>query len=144
MIDYFMRFTDEAEAISEAVAYGKLGSYDNSSPPIWRWNTDHVLPNCKAWRVSQDVIVGSPPSVVHSYITGWLCIVALHGINQTLLNHPKMSFALNRDGPPYVIRNTIGTIIQDIAAEPIFAGSHYPLGDIGTGSPDEGVGSPDI
>ena len=129
MIDYFMRWNSEADAIAEAASFEKLGAFDNSSPPIWYWNADHVLPNCKAWRVSQDS--GSPP--VHTYITGWLCIVALQGMNQTLLDHPKLQFALNRNGPPYVVKNNIGAIMQDIAAEPIFAGSHYPLGGIDAG-----------
>jgi len=98
------------------------------------WIADHVLPNVQAWRPSQDVIstalVGTAvvTTIAHNYLTGWFCIVSTNGSVDALLNSANLAFALNRDGPPYIVRNNIGTTIADVGCQPIFAGSHYPIG----------------
>ena len=121
MIDYALKFNTEAEAITAATGTN-LGAQDAQGQ--WHWSTHFVLPNIKAWRISQDT--GNPP--VHTYLTGWFCWVSVQKPNAQLTNHPNLQFALDRDGPPYVLKNNIGAIIQDINCEPIFAGSHYPIG----------------
>ena len=129
-IDFFFRFTDESDAISEAVKYKGLGRYDNSSPPVWFWDRDYVIPDIKAWRPSQDG--GSPP--VHNYLTGWFAVVAWTKPARALMTHPKLQFALNRQwdkfGSPknLVVKNNIGAIINDVAVSNVFAGSDYPVG----------------
>lgn len=124
MIDFFLRFDTEADAITAATG-SVLGQFTGNSPNVWVWNTHFVLPGVRAWRISQD----SPP--VHNYLTGWMCLVATKNINQQLINDPNLQFALNRDGPPYVVKNNIGAVLQDVGVEPIFCGSHYPIGGYG-------------
>ena len=65
---------------------------------------------------------------VHTYLTGWFGILALDHIEDVILNDNSVAFVLDRNGPPYIIKNNIGAIIQDVAVSPIFAGSHYPMG----------------
>jgi hypothetical protein len=120
VIDYALKFTDEAAAITAATGTA-LGQNDAQSN--WQWNTHFVLPNVKAWRISQDNTDGS-----HTYLTGWYCIVSVQKPNAQLTNDPNLAFALDRDGPPYVLKNNIGPVISDVNCEPIFAGSHYPIG----------------
>jgi hypothetical protein len=90
------------------------------------WYLHQFLPNVKVWRPSQDV--GVPPNVTHTYLTGWFGILALDHIEDVILNDNSLAFALDRDGPPYIIKNNIGAVINDVAVAPIFCGSHYPLG----------------
>lgn len=135
MIDYFLKFNTEAEAITAAEGT-VLGQYDGNSPPGWQWNTHFVLPNVQAWRISQQDSPPNSPPTPH-YLTGWFCLVSTERPNGELNNHPNLQFALNREGPPYVRINKIGAVLQDVAVQPIFAGSHYPIGGI-----DSNPGSP--
>jgi hypothetical protein len=64
-------------------------------------------------------------------LAGWFALVATKNPVNVLLNAAALQFAINRDAwiartPPYVIKNNIGTIINDVAVSPIFAGSNYP------------------
>lgn len=120
MIDYFFRWTNEAEARADALALAEFLSSDSGAGRSWL--RDHVLPNVQVWRPSQDV------GGIHTYLTGWSAIVALNQPRDVLLNASALAFALNRDGPPYILKNNIGAIISDVACSPIFAGSHYPIG----------------
>lgn len=121
MIDMFFRWSSEGAAKQDALALAEFLGVE-ITPGVREWLRDHVLPNVKAWRPSQDV------DGVHSYLTGWFAIVSLMQPRDVLLNASALSFALNREGPPYIIRNNIGAVITDIACEPIFLGSHYPIG----------------
>ena len=129
MIDFFLKFATEAEAIADPNA-DRLGGFDNSSPPIWHWNTDYVIPNVQAWRPSQDS--GSPP--VHVFLTGWFALVGWSKAAQVLLNHPNLQFALNREWNPnasprnLVVKNNIGAVINDVNVSTVFCGSTYPVG----------------
>ncbi len=69
---------------------------------------------------------GTP--LVHTFLAGWFGILALDHQEPVILNDNSLAFALDRDGPPYVIKNNIGAIIQDVGCSPTFLGSHYPLG----------------
>lgn len=121
MIDYFFRWNSITDAKADALWLTQKYAFE-ISPGVIEWARDKVLPNIKAWRPSQDV------GGVHTYLIGWFAIVALNGQVPILLNASALAFALDRNGSPYVIKNNIGTIITDVACEPIFAGSHYPLG----------------
>jgi hypothetical protein len=123
-IDYFCRWSDEAAAKQDA---DRLANYFGH-PLVSDWRKNWFLPNVTAWRPSQDT--GTPPNVVHTYLTGWFGILSLDHIEDVILNDNSIAFVLNRDGPPYVIKNNIGAVINDVAVSPIFAGSHYPLGGI--------------
>lgn len=123
MIDYFFRWNSQADARADAIALAqRFGALDQYG--ILQWARDHVLPDVKAWRPSQDS--GSPRA--HVYLPGWFAIVSIDRQIDILLNASALAFALNREGPPYIIRNNIGSLITDVACEPIFAGSHYPIG----------------
>lgn len=124
MIDYFLKWNTEADAKADAFALAQKFGVDNQG--AWAWAQDHVLPNVKAWRPSQDT--GVPPNVVHTYLTGWYAIVSTNNQIPVLINAAALAFALDRDGPPYIVKNNIGAVITDVACSPIFAGSHYPLG----------------
>lgn len=124
MIDTFLKWATEADAIAAAEAAGTPGAIGRrDTQGNWHWNLDHVNPDVKAWRISQDNTDGT-----HNYLAGWFCIVATQKYNNTLANDPATQFVLDRDGPPYVLKNNIGAILQDVCCEPIFAGSHYPIG----------------
>lgn len=124
MIDYFFRWTDEAAARADAISLAQHFGFNSSAG--WFWFKDHVLPNVQVWRPSQDIT--SSDIVTHTYLSGWSAIISLNNQVSVLLNSSQLAFALNRDGPPYVIQNNIGAIISDIAVSPIFCGSHYPIG----------------
>lgn len=93
---------------------------------MWHWNTHYVLPGVQAWLISQD-----NPDGTHNYLSGWMCLVAVQKPNTQLANDPALQFALDRDGPPYVVKNNIGAQLQNVGVQPIFAGSHYPMGGYG-------------
>lgn len=126
MIDYFCRWNNVTEAKQDAYRLRQYFGQDDGVN-ITNWATYQFLPDVKAWRPSLDV-TNPDGSVTHTYITGWMGILALPNQVSVILNDSSLAFALNRDGPPYIIRNNIGGIITDIAVSPIFCGSHYPIG----------------
>jgi hypothetical protein len=109
------------------IACGNIS--DRMAAPSSRIALHQFLPNVKAWRPSLDV-TNPDGSVTHTYIAGWLGILALDHIETVIINDNSLAFALDRNGPPYVIKNNIGSVITDIAVSPVFAGSHYPLGGL--------------
>ncbi len=129
MIDYFAKWNTVQEAKQDAYRLRQYFGTDGGTM-VNDWFLYQFLPNVKVWRPSQDVITGTPPVVVHTYLTGWFGILSLDHIENVIINDNSLAFALNRDGPPYVIKNNIGAVINDVAVSPIFAGSHYPLGGI--------------
>ena len=123
--DFFCRWADEAAAKQDAE---RLAQYFGH-PQVSDWRRNWFLPNVKAWRPSQDTLTTDlPPRVIHTYLTGWFGILALDHLEDVILNDNSVAFVLDRNGPPYIIKNNIGTVIQDVAVSPIFAGSHYPMG----------------
>jgi hypothetical protein len=124
-IDYFCRWSSEDAAKQDA---GRLNQYFGL-PLTAGWSLYQFLPDVKAWRVSQDVH-NPDGTVTHTYLAGWFGILSLDHMENVILNDNSLAFALNRDGPPYVIKNNIGAVINDVAVSPIFAGSHYPMGGI--------------
>jgi hypothetical protein len=123
MIDYFCRWTDEASAKQDAMRLRNYFGTDGGTV-VQDWYLYQFLPNVKVWRPSQDV------GGVHAYLTGWYGILALDHIEDVIYNDNSIAFVLSREGPPYLLKNNIGTVINDVAVEPIFSGSHYPLGGI--------------
>ena len=122
--DFFCRWADEAAAKQDAE---RLAQYFGH-PQVSDWRRNWFLPNVKAWRPSQDIADSPAGNVRHVYLTGWFGILALDHIEDVILNDNSVAFVLDRHGPPYIIKNNIGAIIQDVAVSPIFAGSHYPMG----------------
>ncbi len=126
--DFFAKWASEAEAKQDAYRLRQYFGTDGGTI-VRDWYLHQFLPNVKAWRVSQDV-TNPDGTVTHTYLAGWFGILSLDHIENVILNDNSLAFALNRDGPPYVIKNNIGAVINDVAVSPIFAGSHYPLGGI--------------
>jgi hypothetical protein len=128
MIDCFFRWSDIAAAKADALWAAQKYYMVNGDA----FSRDRILPNVQAWRPSLDTVVDG--KVVHSYLTGWMAVVALNSVPQVVLDATALAFALNRDFDPLaspknlVVRNNIGGIITDIAVSPIFAGSRYPIG----------------
>jgi hypothetical protein len=128
MIDYFCKWTSEQAAKQDAMRLRKYFGSDGGTI-IQDWYLHQFLPNVLVWRPSQDV-TNPDGSVTHTYLTGWYGILALDYVEPIIINDNSLAFALDRNGPPYVIKNNIGNVINDVAVAPIFAGSHYPLGGI--------------
>jgi hypothetical protein len=133
MYDFFFKWATEEEAWADRQRLAEyLGIDDNATS----WNQSTMLPNVKAWRPSQDTTSGTPPRVIHTYLAGWFAIIATPKKAQILLNDGNLQFCIDRDAwiaqkPPYVIKNNIGAVIQDVACQPIFAGSNYPTDGYG-------------
>jgi hypothetical protein len=128
VIDYFCKWNSEQEAKQDAE---RLQQYFGK-PLAGDWLRHQFLENVQVWRPSQDV-TNPDGSVTHTYLTGWFGILALDHNEDVILNDNSLAFALNRDGGggvPYIVRNNIGGVLNDVAVSPIFTGSHYPLGDI--------------
>jgi hypothetical protein len=137
-IDYFFRWANTAEAKADVLMLADhLGPASNTGVRDWMY--DHVLPNVKAWRPSQDTFANTIingitiQTVTHNYLSGWFAIIAANKQVPVLLNASALGFALDRDacneGKPFVIKNNIGAVIKDVAVEPVFAGSNYPMGN---------------
>jgi hypothetical protein len=127
LVDHFCRWANEAAAKQDAMRLRQYFGTDGGTV-IKDWYLHQFLPNVSAWRPSQDA--GVPPNVVHTYLTGWFGILALDQAEPIILTDSCCAFALDRDGPPYIVKNNIGTVLNDVGVSPIFAGSHYPLGGI--------------
>ncbi len=134
-IDYFAKWASEAEAKQDAMRLRQYFGSDGGSI-VKDWYLHQFLPNVKVWRPSQDVH-NPDGTVTHTYLAGWFGILSLDHIENVILNDNSIAFVLNRDGNPssvpavpYIIKNNIGTVINDIAVSPVFLGSHYPLGGI--------------
>ena len=126
--DFFAKWNSEAEAKQDAYRLRQYFGTDGGTI-VKDWYLHQFLPDVKVWRPSQDVH-NPDGTVTHIYLTGWFGILSLDHIENVIINDNSLAFALNRDGPPYVIKNNIGAVINDVAVSPIFAGSHYPLGGI--------------
>lgn len=127
-IDYFFKFTDEAAAKADPTVQQHMDA------ARVLWNSSYVLRDVKAWRPSQDTTSGvdafGNPIVVHTFLPGFFLLVSSPRPIPALLNHSALQFALNRDGPPWVVRNNIGAIMQDVGVSPVPMGSRYPIGGI--------------
>lgn len=145
MIDYALKFADEPTAIAAAQSLRpqlSRGLWTTASDS-GSWSVDHVVPNLKVWRPSQDTTQtvigrdgGQTQIVVHSYLAGWFAVISAetNAPIQVLLNSSALQFALNRtarmQGLPFVLKNNIGDIITDIACQPLFLMNNpYPVGN---------------
>jgi hypothetical protein len=128
MIDHFCRWNSEAAAKQDAMRLRQYFGSDGGTI-IKDWYLHQFLPNVQAWRVSQD-FHDTAGNLEHVYLTGWMGILALDQAEPIILTDSCCAFALDRNGPPYIVKNNIGTVLTDVGVSPIFAGSHYPLGGI--------------
>jgi hypothetical protein len=105
-------------------------------PVSAEYRRQSTIANVKVWHPSEDTttMVGNPPiaKVVHEYLQGYWILIAADKAEAVLADDMQLEFALDRDacnkGLPFIAGNNIGSEIDDLAFEPMFAGSTYPLG----------------
>ena len=136
MIDYVLRYDDEGAAQVDAIAMADAMGL----PSVEDWQRQHTIPDVKVWQPTQNRTETIPATdttpeyerVVHTYVAGYFVTISLEAQEPVLLDNPALQFALDREqcniGKPFVLRNNIGQLIYDVAWEPMFAGSTYPLG----------------
>lgn len=122
MVDYAFKFANETTAKADATMLA--GPFNGLG-----WLLDHVVA-VQVWRPSQDDVAG-----VHTFLVGFFVVVSIDTPSPipALFNHAALQFALNRTaregGQAFVLKNNIGGIITDIAAQPLFEMSNpYPMG----------------
>jgi hypothetical protein len=132
MIDYLFSYPDAGAAKR---AYDALCTA-LGLPVGDDYRRQSTIDNVKVWRPSDDTteMVGDPPTtrVVHTYLQGYWVLIAADKAEPVLADDMALEFALDRDacnaGQPFIVGNNIGEEINDIAFEPMFAGSNYPVG----------------
>lgn len=128
MIDHLLRYPDEQTAMAALPAYISEGI----EPGTLLWNTAHVLPDVKAYRVTgaeaiDDGEGGTYEHEVREYLPGWYLIIA----------RPERDAALEGEACVLIGDRDSGAVLhtittpEDLATlylEPTFAGSSYPFG----------------
>lgn len=133
-IDVVVKFADLATALADPVVQQHV-STDAQGNPVFQG--DHVIPDIKVWRVSQDVAGTTPgpdgqtiPTVTHTYLPGYFALISLPQIVPALRDHPAVQVVINRDTNTVIRRGTgIGlALLNDMRFAPIYAGATYPWG----------------
>ena len=130
--DAILRWDSAAEAKADAIA---LAHSDPDELNVRQWMLDHVIPNVKVWRASQDTVDGGG-NVTHNYLPGYYVLIsATHripaleatGAIQLVINRDKM----NAREAGFVVRSTVApSVLQDIRFEPVFCGMDMPWGGL--------------
>ena len=137
MYDYGFHFASAAAAKADATMLaGQFHTATGDSPESWA--QDHVIAGVQVWRPSQDVHgtdADGNPTVTHTYLAGFYVWVSVDNDAPipALLNHSALAFCLNRDAreahSPFVVKNNIGAVLQDLGCSPVFAmNNYYPIG----------------
>ena len=128
MIDYLLRFPDEAAALAALPAH----TIEGIEPGARLWDTSCVIPNVRAYRVNgteaaEDGMGGTYEREVRDYLPGWYIIIA----------RPERDPALEGEACVLIGDRETGAVLytittpEDLATlylEPTFAGSDYPFG----------------
>lgn len=118
MIDYFLKFADEATALAA------LQQFTNRTD----WPLDYCIPGIQLWRVSQDV------AGVHTFLPGFFVLVSLRNLVPALRDLAAVQVVIDRDKGnagqvgAVVKSNVSNLILQDIRIAPVFAGINLPYG----------------
>lgn len=128
MIDYLLRFPDEATAMAALPAY----VLDGIEPGTSLWDMTCVIPDAKAYRITGSEIVddgmgGTYEREIRDYLPGWFAIIARPERDPAL---ESGACVLIGDRDSGAVLHTI-TTPEDLATlylEPTFAGSSYPFG----------------
>jgi hypothetical protein len=118
MIDCILKFTSKAAALTA------LANHTDGQD----WLPDHVLPDVKVWRTSQDV------GDVHTYLTGYFVMISLPQAVPALNNIAAVQFVVDRDlanawQPGMILKaNLTNAVLQDLRVSPLFAGCDWPFG----------------
>jgi hypothetical protein len=132
-IDVILKFTDLATALADPVVQQHLST--DAQGRLTVPQADHVIPDIKVWRVSQDVagsITGpdgqSIPTVTHTYLPGYFALVSLPQIVPALRDHPAVQVVINRDTNAVIRRGISPALLNDLRFDPVYAGCNYPWG----------------
>ncbi|MDQ0301352.1 hypothetical protein [Ancylobacter polymorphus] len=128
MIDYLLRFPDEAAALAALPAL----TIEGIEPGARLWDTSCVIPNVRAYRVNgteaaEDGMGGTYEREVRDYLPGWYIIIARPERDPALEGEACVLIGDRETG---AVLHTI-TTPEDLATlylEPTFAGSSYPFG----------------
>lgn len=128
MIDYLLRYTDEATAMAA------LGAHllQAIEPGARLWDASCVIPDVRAYRITGSEIVddgmGSTyEREIRAYLPGWYIIIARPERDPALESEACVLIGDRETG---AVLHTI-TTPEDLATlylEPTFAGSAYPFG----------------
>lgn len=126
MIDHVMLYATEAAAKADKERLEEAGGISATD----QWQLNQSIPDIRLWQPSKDTVMDG--KVVHTYLKGFYLMISLSHVEPLLRDTPSIFFILDRDaasrGEPFVVFNDIGAMISDIAFEPSFAGSKYPVG----------------
>lgn len=128
MIDYLLRFPDEANALAALATH----TVEGIEPSLREWDTSCVIPDVRAYRITGSEIVddgmGSTyEREIRAYLPGWYIIIA----------RPERDSALESEACVLIGDRETGAVLhaittpEDLATlylEPTFAGSAYPFG----------------
>lgn len=119
MIDYFLKFADEATA--KAALAQHLDAAGN-------WGASYVIGGITVWRNSQDV------GITHTPLAGFFMLVSLPTIVPALRDAAAVQVVIDRDMAKArqvgaVIKSNLSApLLQDIRIAPVFAGTDLPYG----------------
>ncbi|MEN6664366.1 MAG: hypothetical protein ABFD85_10260 [Phycisphaerae bacterium] len=128
MIDYLLRFPDEADALAALTAH----TIEGIEPGVRLWADSYVFRDVRAYRITgtetvDDGAGGTYESEIREYLPGYFVWIALSERDPELENeHCVLIGDRERD----VVLHTI-TTPEDLATlylEPTPAGSHYSFG----------------
>lgn len=128
MIDYLLRFPDEATAMAALPAHVR----DGIEPGARLWDLTCVIPDVRAYRITgteaaEDGMGGTYDREIREYLPGWYMIIA----------RPARDPALESEACVLIGDRETGAVLhaittpEDLATlylEPTFAGSAYPFG----------------
>jgi hypothetical protein len=121
--DAVLKYVSLAAALADPVVQQHYSLLNSA------WFQDHVIPDIKVWRASQD-----NPDGTHNYLAGYFVLVSLPRLVVALRDDAAVQVVINRDlanagMAGAIVRSTVGAVVlQDLRFEPVFAGSNYPWG----------------
>lgn len=140
MIDYLLKFTNEAEAQVDPV----IGKYWTSpfDGSLGSWRGDCCLPGAMVWQPSQDTVIVTAPvqttdpttgavtiitpgytTTTHSYLPYWCLTISLDADDAALRNNAACVLAVDWSVPRVIGANfPAGTTLDDFQVSPVFAG----------------------
>src|SRR4051794_25257678 len=117
-IDAILKFADLATVLADPVVQQHT-SMDGQGNPVFQG--DHVIPDIKVWRASQDVAGTATgpdgqtyPTVTHTYLSGYYALVSLPQIVPALRDHPAVQVVINRDSNAVIRRTVSLAVLNDL------------------------------
>lgn len=128
MIDYLLRYSDEAAAMDALPGFALGGVV----PGAREWDASCTIAGVEVYRVTgtetvEDGLGGTFERAIRDYLPGWYIIIA----------RPAHDAALEGDACVLIADRAAGVVLHAITTpedletlrvEPIFAGSDYPFG----------------